>query len=387
MNILGPDYLVFGVDDVAACTRFLVDYGLRPVGVDAAAAGSSPSTARASRSGTRKTRSCPRHSGRPAPCGKTVYGVADEATLERIARELRKDRDVTRLSSGALNTVDDAGFALGFQLSVRSRSSCRRACQRSRRAAAAARQRDRRASRRRNQATHALACRLLRSGQPQGRSLLSRASRIHLYRSIRQHRPLHAPGRHARSPHAVPDPGAALHEGLRAFHLPPRRPHRGAAGRAALRRQGLPDLLGPGSARLRARTGSGTSTARSAATSSTTPTWICTTMPGSRAKRRSAWTPRRCSCSRASKSGCRPAVRRRARVAAPDLEARHVTTVIHDGWAASRTSPIGAARGFDPGEDGEDAAFVVRRGTASSTAIAIAALMRARGSRGDVMPT
>ena len=29
MNILGPDYLVFGVDDLAGCRQFLIDYGLR----------------------------------------------------------------------------------------------------------------------------------------------------------------------------------------------------------------------------------------------------------------------------------------------------------------------------------------------------------------------
>jgi hypothetical protein len=32
MNIIGPDALVFGVDDVAACTQYLTDYGLQPVG-------------------------------------------------------------------------------------------------------------------------------------------------------------------------------------------------------------------------------------------------------------------------------------------------------------------------------------------------------------------
>ena len=32
MNIIGPDALVFGVDDVAACTQYLTDYGLTPVG-------------------------------------------------------------------------------------------------------------------------------------------------------------------------------------------------------------------------------------------------------------------------------------------------------------------------------------------------------------------
>ena len=35
MRIIGPDALVFGVDDVSACTQYLTDYGLTPVGVDA----------------------------------------------------------------------------------------------------------------------------------------------------------------------------------------------------------------------------------------------------------------------------------------------------------------------------------------------------------------
>ena len=36
MKIIGPDALIFGVDDVGACARYLTDYGLRPVDVDAA---------------------------------------------------------------------------------------------------------------------------------------------------------------------------------------------------------------------------------------------------------------------------------------------------------------------------------------------------------------
>ena len=32
MNIIGPDALVFGVDDVDACTKYLTAYGLEPVG-------------------------------------------------------------------------------------------------------------------------------------------------------------------------------------------------------------------------------------------------------------------------------------------------------------------------------------------------------------------
>lgn len=32
MNIIGPDALVFGVDDLAACRQYLIDYGLHDAG-------------------------------------------------------------------------------------------------------------------------------------------------------------------------------------------------------------------------------------------------------------------------------------------------------------------------------------------------------------------
>ena len=50
---------------------------------------------------------------------KTIYGVADQATLDAIATELKKDRDVSVLEDGSLEAVDDLGFALGFQVTIR----------------------------------------------------------------------------------------------------------------------------------------------------------------------------------------------------------------------------------------------------------------------------
>jgi catechol 2,3-dioxygenase-like lactoylglutathione lyase family enzyme len=54
---------------------------------------------------------------------KTVYGVADQATLNAIAAELGSDRTVKTLDDGSLETVDDLGFALGFQVTVRRKIS------------------------------------------------------------------------------------------------------------------------------------------------------------------------------------------------------------------------------------------------------------------------
>jgi len=33
MNIIGPDYLVFGVDDIEGCREYLTAFGLKPVDV------------------------------------------------------------------------------------------------------------------------------------------------------------------------------------------------------------------------------------------------------------------------------------------------------------------------------------------------------------------
>ena len=51
---------------------------------------------------------------------ETVYGVADDVpTLNAIEVELAKDRDVRRASDGAVQAVDDMGFALRFQKTMR----------------------------------------------------------------------------------------------------------------------------------------------------------------------------------------------------------------------------------------------------------------------------
>ena len=119
MKIIGPDALVFGVDDIAACTDYLTDYGLKPIDVTdkggffEALDGTGVEI---------------RHRGDPslpAPLPTTsmlrqqVYGVQGPDDLDAIEAELSKDRRVTRLADGSLETTDVFDFALKFQVTRR----------------------------------------------------------------------------------------------------------------------------------------------------------------------------------------------------------------------------------------------------------------------------
>lgn len=119
MNIVGLDSLVFGVRDVEGCARFLLDYGLR------SATQSGAGRRFEALDGTSVEIRASHDPGLPAPMSgnvllrETVYGVGDAATLDAIAEELRRDREVRRSADGAVMCVDDAGFALRFQRTVR----------------------------------------------------------------------------------------------------------------------------------------------------------------------------------------------------------------------------------------------------------------------------
>jgi catechol 2,3-dioxygenase-like lactoylglutathione lyase family enzyme len=114
MNIIGPDALVFGVDDLAACRQYLIDYGLK----EAAAGRFEALDGTAVVLRAKDDPSLPPEMGTASLLRETVYGVADAAALDSIEAELRRDREVTR-RDGVLRCVDDMGFALAFQLSVR----------------------------------------------------------------------------------------------------------------------------------------------------------------------------------------------------------------------------------------------------------------------------
>lgn len=115
MRIIGPDELVFGVDNIDDCSGFLTDYGLIDAGDGRFEALDK----------TALTLRAKDDSSLPAPLATasllrlTIWGVEDQATLDAIEAELSKDRDVAKAADGTLHTSDDAGFAIAFRITRR----------------------------------------------------------------------------------------------------------------------------------------------------------------------------------------------------------------------------------------------------------------------------
>lgn len=119
MRIIGPDELVFGVDDPAACRAFLADYGL----VEAPAPDGAHFFEALDGTGFVLRRRDDPALPAPLPTGSmlrlTVWGVEDRASLDAIEAELSRDRTVEKAADGTLRCKDDAGFEIGFRLTTR----------------------------------------------------------------------------------------------------------------------------------------------------------------------------------------------------------------------------------------------------------------------------
>ena len=119
MNITGLEALVFGVDDMTACTQYLSDYGLAPINVGPEGGRFEALDGTAIILARQDDASLPAGTGTASMLRKTIHAVADSATLEAIAANLATDREVRRLQDGSIESVDDMGFAIGFQVSLR----------------------------------------------------------------------------------------------------------------------------------------------------------------------------------------------------------------------------------------------------------------------------
>ncbi len=119
MRIIGPDELVFGVDNLEASREFLRDYGLTETDWSAAGGTFAAMDNTAITIRARADASLPAQLVSGSTLRQTVYGVEDAASINAIEAELSRDRTVTRAPDGSITCEDDLGFALKFQITRR----------------------------------------------------------------------------------------------------------------------------------------------------------------------------------------------------------------------------------------------------------------------------
>ena len=119
MDIIGPDQLIYGVEDLEASLKFASDFGLDQSemssngGVLSALDGTSMKILRA----TDGSLAAP---NAPSPnLRETIYGVRNAATIQAIGAELSKDRPVTMDPDGTIHSRDDDDYAIGFRVTAR----------------------------------------------------------------------------------------------------------------------------------------------------------------------------------------------------------------------------------------------------------------------------
>jgi catechol 2,3-dioxygenase-like lactoylglutathione lyase family enzyme len=122
MAIQRTEALVFGVDDIAAGTRYFEDWGL-----EAVERASTGAVFRTEENQTVEVRGANDAALPAAPdAGPTlreaVWGVDSTAALEALGAELARDRDVAADADGTLHTVDESGFAIAFRVAQRTKA-------------------------------------------------------------------------------------------------------------------------------------------------------------------------------------------------------------------------------------------------------------------------
>lgn len=116
MGVTNIEVMTYGVDDLDASRTFWRDFGLEPsadLNTWSAADGSAVMLRRSDDPALPPTR----EGG--STLREVMFGVDTRASLEAIAAELSRDRDVSSDAAGAIHTVDPLGFAIAFRQTAR----------------------------------------------------------------------------------------------------------------------------------------------------------------------------------------------------------------------------------------------------------------------------
>lgn len=119
MNIIGPDILRFAVPNFEDCCQFLTDYGLMPQPMEDGHIFFSALDGTGIALYQDNATQLPEALSTGSALRQQVYGVESTNDLEMIYTELSSDREVKRLEDGSLETQDDCGFSLKFQVTIR----------------------------------------------------------------------------------------------------------------------------------------------------------------------------------------------------------------------------------------------------------------------------
>jgi len=116
MSIARVEEVVYGVDDLAQCERFFSDVGLE-------LRSSTPQEVLFRTPVNQFVRlrmlddpALPPPAAPGPNIREIVWGVTDPATLDTVAAELARDREVRRAPDGSVHSFDESGFAVGFRM-------------------------------------------------------------------------------------------------------------------------------------------------------------------------------------------------------------------------------------------------------------------------------
>jgi len=116
MSIIGIETVVYGVDDLSECTRYFDDFGLAPL--ERTAEFTHYRLEEGSNVILRPIgdATLPKTAMKGTGVIEVIWGVDRADSLDRLVRELRRDRDVHMDEDGTAHSVDDDGMPIGFRL-------------------------------------------------------------------------------------------------------------------------------------------------------------------------------------------------------------------------------------------------------------------------------
>lgn len=114
MAIQRVESLRYGIADMEVGTRYFTDVGLEKVEAGAKGATFRTPTNQFIHLRPMDDPSLPKSPEAGPTNRETVWGVDSKASLDALAADLAKDREVKQTADGVLHTRDESGFAIGF---------------------------------------------------------------------------------------------------------------------------------------------------------------------------------------------------------------------------------------------------------------------------------